>query len=174
MNANAQCPGCQGNRLVESNKTGVVQTCPLCNGTGRMEPRYNRLPKTYVFGNSSLMTLAASGGGGISGAPLQAQLTIDGSYEFELVFMVAISNPGQVAGAWEDQIQDQVPRNWQQAGIFIQSANRWGTAQNPFPLQARIIFGKREVMTGTFQDRSGATNNIQPCFVGYDLYPDNG
>ena len=171
---NNQCPGCQGNRMVESSKTGVVQTCPLCNGSGRMEPRVIRLPKTYVFGNASQITLTASAGAGVAGASNNQSLTIDGQYDFELVFLVASSNPGATAGAWQDQIADQMPRNWQQAGVFIQSANRWGTAQRPFPLVARIILGVREVLTGTFQDMSGATNVIQPCFVGFDLHPDGG
>lgn len=174
MPLNNQCPVCQGNRVIESQKTGAVQTCPYCNGAGRAEPRVIRLPKCYVFGNASQITLAASAGAGIAGASNQQSLTIDGQYDFELVFLVASSNPGGTAGAWQDSIADQMPRNWQQAGVFIQSANRWGTAQRPFPLVARIILGMREVLTATFQDMSGATNVIQPCFVGYDLHPDSG
>ena len=171
---NNQCPGCQGNRMVESSKNGIVQTCPLCSGSGRREPRVNRLPKTYVFGNASQIVLAVSAGAGVAGASSTPSLTIDGQYEFELVFLVASSNPGGTAGAWQDQIADSVPRNWQQAGVFIQSANRWGTAQRPFPVVAQVIFGVREVLTGVFQDMSGAANTIQPCFVGYDLHPDLG
>ena len=171
---NNQCPVCQGNRVVESQKTGAVQTCPMCNGAGRAEPRVVRMPKTYVFGNASQIALIASAGAGIAGASSQQQMTIDGQYEFELVFLIASSNPGGTAGAWQDQIADQLPRNWQQAGVFIQSANRWGTAQRPFPVVARVILGTREVLTGVFQDMSGATNTIQPCFVGFDLHPDLG
>lgn len=174
MGRNNQCPVCQGNQIVESSKTGVVQLCPKCNGTGRAEPPVIRLPKTYTFGNTSQFTLAASGGPGVAGASSNQQMTIDGQYDFELVFLIASSNPGGTAGAWQDRIADQVPRNWQQAGVFIQSANRWGTAQRPFPIVARVVIGVREVLTGEFQDMSGATNVIQPCFVGFDLHPDMG
>ena len=174
MAQNNQCPVCQGNRVTESSKTGVVQLCPMCNGTGRAEPRVTRLPKTYVFGNASQITLAASAGAGIAGATSNPSLTIDGQYEFELVYLVASSNPGGTAGAWQDKITDSIPRNWQQAGVFIQSANSWGTAQRPFPIVARVILGVREVLTAEFQDMSGAANTIQPCFVGYDLHPDMG
>ena len=168
---NNQCPVCHGNMMVESSK-GVPYACPKCYGTGRAEPNVVRFPKTYVFGNASQITLAASAGVGVAGVSSTPSLTIDGQYDFELVFLVASSNPGGTAGAWQDQIADNVPRNWQQAGIFIQSANRWGTAQRPFPVVARIILGVREVLQGTFQDMSGATNTIQPCLVGYDLMPD--
>lgn len=168
---NNQCPVCHGNMIVESNRTGIPYNCPKCNGTGRAEPPVHRLPQTYVFGNASQITLVASGGAGTPGASNQQQMTIDGQYDFELVFLVADSNPGGTAGAWRDAIQDQVPRNWQQAGVYINSANRWGTAQRPFPIVARVILGRREVITGDFQDMSGAGNVIQPCFVGYDLHP---
>lgn len=167
---NNQCPVCHGNQVVES-RTGFVQLCPKCNGTGRAERNVQRMPMTYVFGNASQITLAASSGAGVAGAGSRQTLTIDGQYDFELVFLIASSNPGGTAGAWQDQIADQVPRSWQEADTFIQSANRWGTAQLPFELRARVIIGVKEILTGLFQDMSGASNVIQPCFVGFNLHP---
>ena len=162
MANNNQCPVCQGNRVVESSRTGVVQVCPLCNATGRAEPQVNRALKTYVFGNASEFTLAA-------GAPGVAQaltLIIDGQYDFEVVFLVATST-----GTFQSRISDNVPRNWESAGIWINNANRWGTAQRPFPMVARVIFNARDVLTGEFRDTSGALNTVQACLVGYELQP---
>lgn len=162
MPQNNQCPVCHGNRVVESSRTGMVQVCPLCNGTGRADPPVNRAPKTYVFGNASEFTLAA----GTPGAVQAQNMIIDGQYDFELVFLVATST-----GTFQSRIADNVPRNWESAGIWINNANRWGTAQRPFPVVARVIFHARDVLTGEFRDTSNASNTLQACFVGYDLQP---
>ncbi len=160
-----QCPVCHGNRVVESQKTGNVQICPYCDGSGVWEGNVVRLPRTYTWGNASSIVLAA----GAPGVDQSPALVIDGNYDFELVKGVATST-----GIFADQIFDQSTRGWQSFGVYITSANRWGTAQNPFNYEAPLIIPKRQTLQGNFHDMSGAPNTVQACFCGFDLHINEG
>lgn len=160
---NSVCPGCNGRRLL-SNAQGNPVTCPLCEGTGKMEPNYIRMPRWYPAGGSSSITLT----GGAPG-PQNAQVTtIDATAPFEVVWLVSTQG-----GIFDEQISDQSGRPWQTPATFIPNVNRWGTAQNPFPLVAPVIVPARANLNHLFRDQSsagGAGNIIQPCFIGFELY----
>lgn len=164
-----QCNLCKGTMAV-TQKNGAIQLCPKCDGTGRYMPPYNRIPFTYAIGNSAAVILPASTGGGIPGTTTPGNLTILGSWDFEACFMMAISNPGGTPGAWQDQFGDD-SYQWQPFQSFIANDLRWGTAQFPFPLKPRYVMPMKHNFKWSGQDLSGATNNLQLCFFGYDLHP---
>lgn len=149
---------------VESQKTGQPYLCPKCDGTGRVDPPYIRLPRTYIFGNGSQIVLS----GGNPGAQQDAQLIVSGKYAFEVVKGVATST-----GSFQDQIFDQSTRGWQAAGIWMNNANRWGSGQLPFNYEATLILESQETLSASFRDTSNAQNTIQPCLCGYDLHDDS-
>jgi hypothetical protein len=164
-----QCNLCHGN-MDMPDKYGKLQLCPKCDGLGSYMPPYNRIPFWYTIGNGAAVVLAASAGGGVAGASAPANLTILGQYDFEAWFMMAISNPGGTAGAWQDQFGDD-SYQWQPFNTFIVNSLRWGTAQFPLPLKPRIWMPRLHNFKWTGQDLSGATNTLQMAFYGYDLHP---
>lgn len=140
--------------MVTSSKTGAVQTCPLCDGTG-VNTNYVRMPRWYLLSASALV-LGAN-------APSRGSMSVDAIAPFEAVFLVATRT-----STFTTELFDQSGRAWQ--SFPVNDANQWGTAQNPFPLMAPLILPAQSVLNWVFTDTSGFQNTIQPCLIGFDLY----
>lgn len=149
-----QCKSCAGLGRVESKKTGIVQECPLCGGSGK-EVNYIYMPRIYLLSASALV-LAPS-------AQSIGQMSIDAIAPFQAVNLVATRE-----GTFTTELQDQSGRDWQNAPV--NDENMWGTAQNPFPLLAPLVIPAKAILRWKFLDTSAAQNEIQPCMIGFDLY----
>jgi len=153
--AATQCKSCSGLGRVESKKTGIVQECPLCGGSGQ-ETNYIYMPRTYLLSASALILATTVQSIG--------QMSIDAIAPFQAVNLVATRE-----GTFTTELQDQSGRDWQNAPV--NDANLWGTAQNPFPLLAPLTIPAKAILRWKFVSTSGAqTNEIQPCILGFDLY----
>ncbi len=147
------CAGCHGRRILP-NSAGNPVVCPLCNGTGKMEPLYDRLPYYYVI-NEVLLALGT----------IRRALSIEPIADFEWVWLMANST-----GAYTTQLTDgSSGRQYQ--NLPVNNVNQWGTAQNPFPLVAPTVLKMRDTLNYVLVDTSGGGNTIQLVLAGYQLFP---
>lgn len=150
-----KCPACKGSRVVPNAKTGSPETCPICAGSGKVEPAYLRLPFWYII----LQVLTAS-------QVLNSTLNIEPRADFEWVWLAATST-----GIFRTELFDASGRAYQSEGV--DNANQWGTAQNPFPLVVPVVLSMRSAINYRLTERSVAGNTVQLALIGYELYPEN-
>lgn len=156
-NLKRQCPGCNG-RLMIPNKNGQMQACPLCDGTGSVEPQPIRVPFDYVIDE----VLAAGGD------QIQRALQFDRDSPFEMIWLVATQT-----GIFTSQFTDGATGR-QLDNLPVNNANRFGTAQLPFPLVEPYIWAPGASLNYILVDTSAAPNTIQIVLKGYKLFPSQG
>lgn len=150
-----QCPACAGRRVLPNARTGQPCACPICNGTGLVEPLYDRLPFWYVINETILAALGTNNG----------SLRCEARADFEWVWLTHSAS----TGVFSTQMTDAGGRVFQSAAV--NSENQWGTAQRPFPLIAPCILKARTGLNYVLTDRSAAPGNvIQLALSGYELY----
>ncbi|MCI0402699.1 MAG: zinc finger-like domain-containing protein [Acidobacteria bacterium] len=152
-NGMQQCPACNGRRMV-SNKRGEMQVCPLCDGTGSVAPQPIRVPFDYVLDR----VLAAN-------ENFPGVITFDRDAPFEWVWLVATQT-----GTFTTRFTDQATGR-QFENLPVNNANRFGTAQLPFPLVEPYIFAPGTAFGITLVDTTAAPNTVQLVLKGYKLYP---
>ena len=148
------CSACHGRKVLR-NGAGNPVLCPLCNGVGKTEPPYDRLPFFYVIDET--ITLAVS-------ATNTNALSIEPRADFEWAWLIANST-----GIFNTRLTDASGRTYQNAAV--NNVNQWGTAQLPFPLVSPIVLSMRTALNYELNDDSGADNTIQLVLAGYELYP---
>lgn len=148
-----QCPACNGRRMV-SDKRGGMQVCPLCDGSGAVTPQPIRVPFDYVI--DQVLTASQT---------ISSALQFDRDAPFEWIWLVATQT-----GNFNSRFQDGATgRNLDSAAV--NNANRFGTAQLPFPLVEPYIWAPGASLNWTLTDTSVAPNTIQIVLRGYKLYP---
>jgi hypothetical protein len=150
-----QCPACNGRRLVQNGK-GQVQTCPLCDGSGSVTPQPIRVPFDYPINFAALVGSSANN---------TASIQFDRDAPFEWVWAVATET-----GTFSSRMEDGATGRKFDSD-FVNNANRFGTAQLPFPLVEPYIFAPGTTCNFTINETSTNTNTIQIVLKGYKLYP---
>ena len=153
MNAKQQCPACNGRRLV-NDTAGRKQVCPLCEGSGSVTPQPIRVPFDYVIDEVLLASASRT-----------ASLNFSKDAPFEWIWLVATKD-----GSFTSEFKDVATgRDFQ--NLPVNDANRFGTAQLPFPLVEPYIFAPGTALGYTLVDTSVAENTIQIVLKGYKLFP---
>lgn len=132
-----------------TNASGQVQTCPMCDGTGKAY-----IPGLfYVY--SIIIALTAL-------QQLQQSISILNA-PFKWIFATAVST-----GAFTVQLQD--AKNQRQ--FFNQAVDSrlvFGTAQHLFPVLNPYTFDQNGAIQITVTDTSNANNSVQLGFIGVQL-----
>src|ERR1700719_1513267 len=137
----------------------AIQTCPICNGTGKAVIELNDLPFWYPI-NVVLTALQAN---------VLATVTVDNDNDFEWRWIIASSIlTGGGAGLFSVTLFDMYT-NRPLSPSNINGENLAGTAQLPFILPKPYLIRRTSSIRGTFTERSNNGNTIQLCLVGYKL-----
>ncbi|MEE9235110.1 MAG: hypothetical protein V3U28_06715 [Candidatus Acidoferrales bacterium] len=142
--------------MLRNDKTGDPAKCPLCEGMGKREPFFDRLPFWYPF--DATIVLAS---GSFAGS-----LRIEPRADFEWWWLMATAT----TGVFSTRMTDASGRTYE--NDRVNSENQWGTAQRPFPLVAPMILKMRTSLNFDLADRSAVAGNvIQLALGGFELYP---
>lgn len=156
VNLKRQCPACNG-RLMIPDRSGRMQKCPICEGAGSVEPQPIRVPFDYVI--DEVLTAAQR---------LPRALQFDRDAPFEWIWLVATQT-----GTFTSQFTDGATGR-QLDNLAVNNANRFGTAQLPFPLVEPYIWAPGASLNYILVDTSVAGNTIQIVLRGYKLFPSQG
>ena len=159
------CQMCQGRGYFKSSAQGNVQTCPVCEGAGALQPTPARIPIFYILGP---VTLAGN-------ATLQQNIQIQTTADFEWVFTMAKYTDSRLNITMFDGstgrliTQPQATVNANNGVIPIDLFA--GTAQLPFPLLEPYIIARAASVQFTLTDTSGASNTLYLALQGFQLIP---
>ena len=138
---------------------GKAQTCPVCEGSGRAEPNYLRLPFWYIINPATVGQVYVAASTAVTGA-----LQIEPRADFEWVWLAATAT----SASFTTEFTDASGRTYQ--NLPVNSANQWGTAQLPFALIVPVVLPMRTALNYRITDTSGQNNTIQLALIGYELY----
>ena len=163
-----RCPMC-GGKGVSSSPNGMQwQKCAMCEGDGQIEGRIGRRPTWYPL----QLALAASAGAGLVGVSLTGSIQILGTEDFEWQFVLATYTSASMLITVQDN----------SSGMFLmvapnQNSNQGilpitlfaGTAQLPFPIRPSYRIPRKNTLTITANDTSGAANTLNLSFYGNSI-----
>lgn len=154
----APCRSCGDSGVVVVG--GKPYTCPVCEGSGKTEPQYLRLPFWYVINPATIGQVYVAASTAVTGA-----LQIEPRADFEAVWLVATAT----SMSFTCEFTDASGRTWQ--NLPVNGANQWGTAQLPFALIVPVVLPMRTALNWKVTDTSASNNTIQLVLIGYELYP---
>lgn len=160
------CQMCKGQGYFKTHQNGPVQTCPVCEGAGALQPTPARIPIFYILGPALAIN---------ANATTQANIQIQTTADFEWVFtMATYTDPRLNLSMYDGSTgrlitQGQATAN-QNVGILPITLFA-GTAQLPFPLVEPYIIARGAAVQFTLTDTSGANNALTLALFGYQLIP---
>jgi hypothetical protein len=166
QNGGIPCPLCNGQRIIDT-PSGLVQACPLCDGTGA-DPG---LEVFRVYTYDIVLTALQRVDNDV--------VVIDGGAAFRLKALT-----GTQTGAYRVRFRhasgEYMSRSGKAAvaGVvsndLVNNANLIGTAQFPFPIVPTSLFGPAGNIMVDIEDLSNAQNTIQIALIGANVYPSPG
>lgn len=150
------CQTCGGTGVI--NVGGKGQVCPVCEGTGKTEPQYLRLPFWYIINPATVGQVYVAASTAVTGA-----LQIEPRADFEWVWLAATST-----STFTSEFTDASGRTYQ--NLPVNNLNQWGTAQLPFALIVPVVLPMRTALNYKITDTSTQNNTIQLALIGYELY----
>ncbi len=152
------CRACDSRGVAPNVLTGNPVVCPLCQGSGKCEPNFLRLPFWYIIAPTSAGLAFVSASAAVTGS-----LQIDSRADFEWIWCSSTQT-----GTFTDELIDTSGRPYQ--NLAVNNANRWGTIQLPMALIVPVILPARSQINWKVTDTSVASNTIQLALAGYELY----